>query len=281
HVEALVRAHGPVRLHAFARPGGDPQAVTAQVTTWRAACAELLLPPGPAEVGEVVADVIALDPGRVWLGWHVHTGDHSPWPGGEPPLAVPSSAPSRAYGKIVAALAWCGAKTRRGDVALELGSAPGGAAYALLERGLDVVGVDPGTMSPAVAALAGQLGRRFVHLRKPSGQLSRPDLPRAVHWLLSDMNLAAPVVLAQVERLLPMVRQHLRGVFLTLKLNDRTVADQVPTLLAHVHRWGLLDVRAAQLPPHRREIVVCASTGRETLSVNCRNTGSAEPASSR
>jgi 23S rRNA (cytidine2498-2'-O)-methyltransferase len=262
HVEALVSAHGPVRLHAFARPGLDSTGWITQVESWRADWAELLLPPGLATAGEVVADVIALDPGLAWLGWHVHGGDHSPWPGGEPPLAAPADAPSRAYGKIVAALAWRGVAPRRGETALELGCAPGGAAYALLERGLDVIGVDPGAMSPAVAALADRQGRSFVHLRKPSGQVTRAELPRAVHWLLSDMNLAAPVVLAQVERLLPLVRRHLRGIFLTLKLNDRAVAHQVPALLARVRCWGFEDVRAAQLPPHRREIVVSGSTRR-------------------
>ena len=39
---------------------------------------------------------------------------------------------------------------RAGDVAIELGAAPGGAAYALLARGLRVYGIDSAEMAPAV-----------------------------------------------------------------------------------------------------------------------------------
>src|SRR6185369_9674873 len=103
-----------------------------------------------AQAGELVLDVIVApaeqpDDG-MFVGWHRHDPTRGPFPGGVPHVTIPAGAPSRAWAKIEEAIRWSGLVPRAGETAVELGSAPGGASLALLERGLNVHGVDPGAM---------------------------------------------------------------------------------------------------------------------------------------
>jgi len=186
------------RLHVYerdvARPGEEPSGF---VPGARAAVVEARLRAaggfrdGPrARLGELVLDVVVAptDDEPPWLGAHVHDAARSPWAGGHWPVEVPPDAPSRAYRKLEEALAWSRAPLRRGDVAVEIGSAPGGASYALLRRGLEVVGVDPGEMAPVVLGYEGRSGNRFRHLPIAVGALRREALPGRVHWLVLDVN---------------------------------------------------------------------------------------------
>jgi 23S rRNA (cytidine2498-2'-O)-methyltransferase len=101
-----------------------------------------------AKEGEHVFDVIVptgpFISEALHLGHHIHSTSsasslmkgHSAWPGGNPKVLLPSDAPSRAYLKIEEALRWSGVNMKGGDTAVEIGSAPGGACYSLLKRGL-------------------------------------------------------------------------------------------------------------------------------------------------
>ncbi|MFO0634461.1 MAG: SAM-dependent methyltransferase [Nannocystaceae bacterium] len=54
---------------------------------------------------------------------------------------------TRAWAKLEEALAWSRLPLREGDVVVEIGAAPGGAALALLQRGAEVaIGIDPARM---------------------------------------------------------------------------------------------------------------------------------------
>lgn len=256
-----------LRLHVFEReervPGEEPAAFTVGALAASAECAlreaaSAAWLDGPrAAPGEVVLDVVVLEPAVWWLGAHVHGSPHSPHPGGRPPVVVPAQAPSRAYLKLEEALAWSALPLRAGDTAVELGSAPGGASWALLQRGLQVVGVDPAAMAPGVLAHP-----HFRHVTETAGRVRREALPRRVDWLLLDVNLAPRITLAEVFRLGRRMSETLLGVVLTLKLNEARVAAEVPAMLAALTNEGFQGVRAAQLPSHRRELVAVALTPR-------------------
>lgn len=245
-IGALQRSSG-ARLAVFAR---DPSVVSSDdVAAVRAAVGE-----GAAPTTDRVIDVVVGAAGEPLLvGAHVDGGRHPRAPGGWFDVPLPPAAPSRAYLKIEEAIRWSGAELRRGEVALEIGSAPGGACFALLERGLVVHGVDPGEMAENVLA-----SDRFTHHRMPVGALKREALPRPVHWLLSDVNLAAPVALKYAERVLGPLKKTLRGAFLTLKLNSLREAAALPELVDRVRSFGLGRVTATQLPAHRQEVVVAS-----------------------
>lgn len=257
----------PLRLHVFARGGADPEeeeeadeasgppVAELRERLTRAAAPGTFAPPGPPRIGDLVLDVIVGEGDAPWLGCHVHGERHSPHPGGKVELTLPPEAPSRAWLKIEEALRWSGLPLRAGEVALELGSAPGGTSWALLDRGLTVIGLDPGAMDPRVLTRPG-----FSHLQMTLGDLRREDLPRQVDWLLLDVNLAPQVALHQTRRIVSMLRSTLRGVILTLKLNDQRwkSADEVPALCKRVAGMGLVSVRATHLAANRREICLVA-----------------------
>jgi 23S rRNA (cytidine2498-2'-O)-methyltransferase len=258
-----------LRLHVFerdrAQPGAElpgdsygPLATAIEQQILAAAPPSLFFAAGQRPtLGDWVLDVITAPGEPLLLGLHTHSAGHSPDPGGRSKLVLPAEAPSRAWLKLEQALAWSGLPLRRGQTAVEIGSAPGGACFALVERGLLVVGVDPGAMEPRLLARP-----EFRHLPLPLGALRREQLPPRVDWLLLDVNLAPQVALHAIKRIVATLRPTLRGVIFTLKLNDWSLAAEVPALCRRVAAMGLPNVRATQLCANRREICVVATPAR-------------------
>lgn len=255
-----------MRVHVYARDPRDEERwheSDPRAAEWRAELVRRLAPrvmdDARAAEGDVVADVVLppldLPADPVLAGWHVQRSPRTPEPGGVPRVPVPDDAPSRAYAKLEEALAWSQAPVQRGDVAVEIGSAPGGAALALLRRGVDVVATDPARLDERVTAFAdsGQLR----HLRVLAERVRSRDLPDRVDWLLLDANVAPHRALVAVEHLLATRRESLRGLLLTLKLNDEGVVRDLPELQSRIAKIaGGAPVRATQLPSAHREVVV-------------------------
>lgn len=236
---------GATRVHAFARElDGDAP----DLAPWQA-----LGRGGAADAGELVADVIVARDEPAWLGVHRHDAARPAHAGGAIPVEVPEDAPSRAYGKIEEAIAWARLPVAAGQIALEIGAAPGGAALALARRGLTVYGVDTGELAPHVLAHPG-----VHHVRKKVGALRWEELPERVDWLLVDVNLAPQVALHEVARLMPRLARTLAGAVITLKLNDWTFVNEIPALVDRIRQLGFGDVRLRHLPSNRRELCAVA-----------------------
>jgi len=262
---------GKLRLHIWERdqhkPGEEPKDF--KPGAWKAAVftkikqmpeySELFADGAEARPGEMVLDLVAVEEDQIWAGAHIHTEFHPRWPGGAPPIALPPEAPSRAFLKLEEALLWSEISVRPEDVAVEIGSAPGGASYALLKRGLNVVGIDPAEMDPRVLAFGED---RFFHMKQTIASTRREDLPDLVQWLLLDMNVAPSITLFQVDRLQARMRSTLLGVLLTIKLNEWKTADEIPDMLAHIKAMGMEEVRATQLATNKQEIFVYGLTRR-------------------
>ncbi len=250
HQLALVGAN---RLHVYPR---DPEIVT-DLARWTEALGVGLpgVAVGPASVGDVVADVIiSADPDEpAWLGLHRHDADRVADPGGMIPVDVPADAPSRAYAKIEEAIAWAKLPVRAGDVALEIGAAPGGAVMALARRGVEVYGVDTGELAENVRAMPG-----VHHLGIKVGALRWEQLPKRVDWLLVDVNLAPQVALHEIARLMPKLAPTLVGAVFTLKLNDMSFVAQLPVLAQRIESFGFQSVRMRHLPSNRKEVCAVA-----------------------
>jgi 23S rRNA (cytidine2498-2'-O)-methyltransferase len=285
-IRAQLAAVGANRVHAFFRDlGCDPGESAGVDRASRLASWQALGPGGPAAPGELVADVIVapvagqprdatrggvngpaspvqppadgkirpLSVNPAWLGIHRHDRLRSPHAGGAIPVVVPDDAPSRAYAKIEEAIAWAELAVAPGQVALEIGAAPGGAALALARRGLEVWAVDTGALARQVAALPS-----IHHLAKKVGALRWEELPARIDWLLVDVNLAPQVALHEVRRLMPRLVGTLRGAVFTLKLNDWAFVAELPALVDRIRQMGLADVRLRHLPSNRREVCAVA-----------------------
>lgn len=242
---ALIEVAGVDRVHVFAR---DPEMVIEAVIP--RATAE------PAVDGERVADVIAAPGEPFVVGVHRAAPGRGPFPGGGFGVVVPSDAPSRAYAKIEEAIAWARLPVERGQLAVEIGAAPGGAALALARRGLDVWAVDPGDLAPDVIELP-----NVHHLQVKIGALRWEQLPARVDWLLVDVNLAPQVALHEVARIVPPMRASLRGAVFTLKLNELAFVEELPKLRERIVAMGLPDVRMRHLPSNRQEVCAVARPG--------------------
>ena len=243
---------GASRVHVFARE------VAADLAPWESAIGRrLALPTGSALEGELVADVIVADGEPAWLGVHRADRRHLPGVGGAIAVELPTDMPSRAYAKIEEAIAWAQLDVARDQVAVEIGCAPGGAALALARRGLEVWGVDTAELAAVVVAEP-----RVHHLKLKVGALRWEQLPAHVDWLLVDVNLAPQVAIHEVARLMPRLRDTLRGAVFTLKLNDLAFVAELPRLAERITAMGFADVQMRHLPSNRREICAVAHTAR-------------------
>lgn len=276
HASGAELRAGPLCLHVIERAPARPDelAPSPRLVEFEAALRRRLDDAGSGTVGGMVSGTDRAEPGQLvlsvivgdepgWLlGLHRHNAAHCPYPGGRYPLALPDDAPSRAYLKIEEAIVAFELPFKAGDTALEIGAAPGGAAYALVRRGVHVVAVDPAEMDPAVLAFEGPRAARVTHLPCAVSELERAALPARVEWLLLDVHLAPQVALRSVRRLASIYKHTLLGAVLTLKLNDWQFARSVPSFLLQAREMGLVEPRAKQLVSHRQELAIVGLTAR-------------------
>jgi 23S rRNA (cytidine2498-2'-O)-methyltransferase len=199
-----------------------------------------------------VLDVVVVEPGEWWIGYHTAVKTVERWPSGAIPVRLPSHAVSRAYAKLEEAIQWSGLPVAAGDECVEIGCAPGGACQALLDRGLFVTGIDPADVDPAVLQHS-----RFRHLKKRGTDVRRREF-EGVRWLVADMNIAPQATLDDVEAIIRHPNVAIRGIVLTLKCSEWNVAEQLPKFTSRVHGWGYRDVRTRQLVTGGQEICLVA-----------------------
>jgi 23S rRNA (cytidine2498-2'-O)-methyltransferase len=199
-----------------------------------------------------VLDVVVVEPGEWWIGYHKAVKTAERWPGGAIPVRLPSHAVSRAYAKLEEAIQWSGFPLVAGEECVEVGCAPGGASQALLERGLFVTGIDPADVEPVVLEHA-----RFRHLKKRGSDVRRTEF-EGVRWLVADMNIAPQDTLDEVEAIVRHPSVSIRGLVLTLKCSEWNVAEQLPKFVARIREWGYRDVRYRQLVTGGQEICLVA-----------------------
>lgn len=263
---AAVLAATPFHLHVFPREttqDDQPTASWSQADTCRDEIAAhllasglALLPFGTPADGDAILDVIVEPESRLCLlGIHRHRIGRHPLPGACPRVGLLPSAPSRAWLKMEQALALAGLDARASlanQTVLELGCAPGGASWSLLQHGARVVGMDTAAMDPRVLAFNAHGELRFTHIQASAGDLAR--IPSQLHadLLVSDMNLAPPVVLKYLEAVQKRIRA--RAMIITLKLNDRTMEARLPHFIDRLAAFAPSPVHAAQLPANRREV---------------------------
>lgn len=202
--------------------------------------------------GQRVLDVMLVEPGQWWFGWHLADELPSRWPGAIQPIDADKHVISRAYYKVAEAMAWSGLAMRPGDHVFEIGSAPGGACQRLLEMGMRVTGIDPAEMDPVVAEQA-----RFEHVLARSDDL-KLDAFRQARWLIVDANIKPAQTLRSVERLATSDRLSIAGMLLTLKLGTYERAAEISGWIERVTGWGFQDVQVRQLATGRCEVCLAA-----------------------
>lgn len=168
--------------------------------------------------------------------------------GGRTRMKRTSEAPSRAAMKLDEAIEWYGVSPGRGEVCVDLGSAPGGWTRRLLERGARVWSVDPANLAPDVAKHA-----KVRHF-KESAFGFEPQSP--VDWLFCDMAwrpLEVAQLIAKWGR-----RNWAVQVIANIKL---PMKDKLPMLVrvrATLEEAGWAHLRIRQLYHDRDEVTLSA-----------------------
>jgi 23S rRNA (cytidine2498-2'-O)-methyltransferase len=149
-----------------------------------------------------------------------------PFPGGEVPLAIDKSAPSRAFAKLVEAEQRLGRRIGPKEECVDLGASPGSWSYVALRRGARVLAVD---RAPLRADL---MSHRWLTFRRGDAFSYEPKRP--VDWLLCDV-VAAPG--RSIELLMRWVREQWAANFVvTIKFKG-------------TEEYGLLERLKHALPP--------------------------------
>ncbi|QDT02866.1 putative 23S rRNA ribose 2'-O-ribose methyltransferase [Rubripirellula lacrimiformis] len=201
-----------------------------------------------AEPGESVLDVVLVEPSHWFFGTHTATTWPTRWPGAVQPINPADPPVSRAYYKAAEAITWSGFDMQPGDLAVEIGSAPGGACGRLLELGMRVIGVDPAEMDPRIDEHP-----NFRHIQARGGDLPRREF-RGAKWMLVDSNVKPDQTLVTVGNIVTNRQSDFRGLLITLKLGDYDASESISRWKAKVESWKPESVVIRQLARNKCEV---------------------------
>lgn len=215
-------------------------------------------------LGQIIGTIVELGPQEFFAGVHQHGPYVSPDPAGDSGIMLPEKSPSRAWLKIEEAIRFFDISFTKKDIVVEVGSAPGGVALALLDRGIPVIGVDPASMADVVLPYSTDsrydvpTGKPwFYHCKKPASRVGKKDLGHGVTWFMSDMNQSPEVIIKECLRFVSMARS-IRGALMTLKLTDLSQVVEKEKWFAMLRSAGFKTVRLQSLNVHHRELVLLA-----------------------
>ena len=206
-----------------------------------------------AQPSERVLDVVLVEPASWFFGTHTAAKWPTRWPGGVQPIQPKYEPVSRAYYKAAEAITWSGFDLQEGDLAIEIGSAPGGACGRLLELGLNVIGIDPAEMDPRIAEHP-----RYRHIQARAGDLPRKDY-RGAKWMLVDSNVKPDKTLTTVENIVTNRNCDLVGLLITLKIGDYETANLIERWSEKIAKWNPQNVRVRQLARNKVEVCFAVS----------------------
>ena len=212
-----------------------------------------------AKPDEMVFDIVMVEPGEWWYGYHFANTTAGRWPGGAPTFDSNIETFSRAYFKLKEALLWSGIRIEKDVLCAEIGSAPGGACQLLLEKGAQVIGIDPAEMEQEIFD-----NEKFTHIRRRGSEVKKRDF-RNVRWLMADLNVDPDFTIDLVAQIVAHESVDVTGLILTLKLTDWKMVSSISGHLAKVKEMGFGVVKARQLAYNRQEYCLVAVKDKYTL----------------
>jgi len=178
---------------------------------------------------------------------------------GIPRLRMPSSAPSRSTLKLEEAIHWFvedeSKVFKNGMTAVDLGAAPGGWSWQLVQRGLLVTAIDNGPMEDKIMR-----GGMVEHL-KTDAFTYRPK--KIIDWLVCDMAERPSLVSKLIAKWFG--RKDCHNAIFNLKLPMKKRLQEVNECLELIHEQLnkadiTHEIQAKHLYHDREEITVCIMT---------------------
>jgi 23S rRNA (cytidine2498-2'-O)-methyltransferase len=170
------------------------------------------------------------------------------WPGGRARMKLGADRPSRSARKLEEALVWLGTGPGAGESCVDLGAAPGGWTWLILNRRARVIAVDPARLEPRLLEQ-----KRLRHIQASAFDW-QPEEP--VDWLFCDMAWR-PLEVAQMLGRWARRRQT-RMLVSNFKLPMKRKAEWVARLRELLAASGYQQIRTRQLYHDREEITVTA-----------------------
>lgn len=202
-------------------------------------------------LNDEVFELIELKPNEYYLGKYIVKKATDRLIGGFAQIVLPTESPSRAYLKILEGSKKVGINFSSDQNALEVGSSPGGATYALLKQGLNVMGVDPGEMDPICHQFS-----NFKHHKMAIQDFKVDLIDKKIDWFLCDMNLAPEATLNEIEKILIHIKDDFKGGFITLKMTKLSLVARLPFYKKIMERMGVVPELMTQLPSHKQEFLM-------------------------
>lgn len=168
--------------------------------------------------------------------------------GGRTRMRLSGAFPSRAARKVEEAFAWLGMSPGPGELCVDLGAAPGGWSWVLLERRARVIAVDPARMDEKL-----QNDRRLRHIQGDAFKFT-PDEP--VDWLLCDM-VWRPIEVARMLGRWARLR-NTRMLVSNFKLPMKRKVEMLQEIKRTLSEAGFTSIRTRQLYHDRDEITLTA-----------------------
>jgi len=205
-------------------------------------------------INKTVIDVIALSDKEIWCGVHKVAKTTTHYPNSQIDLELPINSPSKSYLKIAQAIELLHIEIKRNDRWLDFGSAPGGASYYLLNRGVKVWGIDPAKMDRLILA-----NSNYTHISKPVQDLAQEDLPLGdIDWIYVDLNLNPNQAIKEILRLSKKYNNRLKGILFTVQIVKDEYVQSIEDFEEEFFNWGFSSVISRQVPAHKREYLILA-----------------------
>ena len=203
---------------------------------------------------DLVINLMALGDKEIWLGIHKVEKNIKCFPNNNPNIPLPESSPSKAYLKIAEAVELFKVGVNSTERWMDFGSAPGGAAHFLLEKGCQVWGVDPAKMDEKI-----RTNKNYRHFSIPVQDLSHEKLPKEdIHWVHVDLNLNPKQAIKEVLRLCKNYSQSLKGIIFTVQLVKMEYVKNIEDFEDLFFDWGFTDIISRQTPAHKNEYCIVA-----------------------
>ncbi len=171
-------------------------------------------------------------------------------PGGRLRVHFPDAAPSRAAMKLLEAFVWLNREPEPNELCVDLGAAPGGWTWVLLQKRARVIAIDPGDLAPDLRNRKG-----LEHVRGDAFRFEPPE-DDPVDWLFCDMAfrpLEAAALLGKWAR-----NRWARMLIANIKMPMRKKAENLFRVREILELGGWKSLRTRQLYHDREEITVAA-----------------------
>ena len=196
----------------------------------------------------LLAQVCVYNAQTAALGCIASDQAQSCWPGGRARMRLGGAFPSRAARKLAEAFAWLGLAPGSGELCVDLGAAPGGWSWLLLEKRARVIAVDPARMDAELM--------RNPRLRHVQGNAFEYEPEEPVDWLFCDMAYRPLEVAQMLGRWAR--RRHTRLLIANFKLPMKRKVEMVERIRGHLAESGFAGLRTRQLYHDREEITLAA-----------------------